>query len=224
MPAWNVYSDHALSIGLGRKNIRQITTITDIGCRELLQRTIRVAHAMYYCTQARQHFGWSNQEFFQLGSSLFIAPVADPDYVDLFATVQRAELLHICRFMECPGAAHAKPIRIDAADGFAKGEHAIHQMQVKLQYLSCASMGAMMAVMKQRDKAILLFQSQHAVHYLRVVPLMQQNDIYLSELLFKKLLEFTVAGFVKADVQLRIRAAKGINGFNGAFAFRLHHA
>ena len=124
--------------------------------------------------------------------------------------------------MKSPGPVNAKAININAADGFAKGQNAIHQVEMEFKDFTGASMGAMMAVMKQGDEAEFLLQGQHLVHHLRIIPLMQQNNVGFSEFVFKEFLKIIVTGFIEADVQLGIGAAESINGFNGALAFLLH--
>ena len=47
---------------------------------------------MHHSAQAGQRRRRRNQELFQLGGTLLVAPVADPDQVDLFLWLQGAEL------------------------------------------------------------------------------------------------------------------------------------
>src|SRR5262249_9254074 len=147
-----------------------------------------------------------DQKFFQLMRTLFITPVADPDRIDRFLAPQRMELLDVGSLMKSPGAGDAKAISIDAANGFAKSKHAIDQVQMKFKDLAGIGVPAMVAVMKERDEAILLLERQHAVHYRRLIPLMQQNKLGFLQLLIQELLELIIAGLVKADVELRIDA------------------
>src|SRR4029077_8603956 len=99
--------------------------------------------------------------------------VADPDHVNLFATLQRMELLHVSGFMKSPRPINAKAIGINTADSFTKRQNAIHQVQMKLEDFTGTSVSAMVAVMEQRDEAELLLQREHLVHHLRIVPFVQ---------------------------------------------------
>src|SRR5260221_14646767 len=177
---------------------------------------------MRHRANLRKQRSRSDQKLLQLMATLFIAPVADPYHVDFFPAAKRTELLHVGGLMEGPGAGDSQAIRINAADRFTKGKHAIHQMQMKLQDFRGIGVGAMMAVMKQRDEAVLLLERKNAVHYVGIVPLVQQHQLCVSQFLVKKLREFAVPRLVKAYVQFWIDAAEGVNRFNGALAFILY--
>src|ERR1044071_4443713 len=177
---------------------------------------------MHHHTQLRQRDRRTDKELIQFGAALLIAPVADPDHINFFAPLERMKLLYVSGLMKRPGTVNAKAIHINSADGFAKGQNAVYQVEMEFQDFTSASMGSMMAVMKQGDETKLLLQGQHPVHHLRIIPLMQQDNVGFSELVFKEFLEIRVTGFVEADVQLGIGAAECVDGFNGALAFLLH--
>src|SRR5213083_555658 len=101
-----------------------------------------------------------DQEFLQLAAALVVTPVADPHYVNFAAAADGLKSLNVGSFVKRPNAAHPESISIDAPYCFSEGEHAIHQVQMKLEYFPGARVGAMMAVMKQSDEAILLLQGQ----------------------------------------------------------------
>src|SRR6266853_5103606 len=93
---------------------------------------------------------------------------------------------------------------------------------MEFQNFSGASMRAMMAVMKQSDEADLLFQREYLIHHLRIIPLMQQDDMSFFQLLFEESRKFVVCRLVETDVEFGIDAAEGINSLDSALAFLLH--
>src|SRR5579859_6529093 len=222
LAARDVHADHAFRINLGGKNIWEVAAVLDVGANQLLQCRIGIAHAMHHHTQLRQRDGRTDKKLIQFGGTLLIAPVADPDHINFFAALERMKLLYVSGLMKSPGTVNAKAIHVNASDRFAKGENAVYQVEMEFQDFTGASMGAMMAVMKQGDEAKFLLQGQHLVHHLWIIPLMQQDNVGFSEFVFKELLKIRVTGFVETDVQLGIGAPKSVNGFNGALAFLLH--
>ena len=81
------------------------------------------------------------------------------------------EGFYIGGLMEGPDARHAETIGIDAADGFTEGQHAIHQVQMKPEYLSGARIGPVMAVMEQGQELVARLEGQNAVDHEGIVPL-----------------------------------------------------
>src|SRR5579884_790867 len=126
-----------------------------------------------------QRQGRFDQEFPQLGGAFLVAPVTNPYQMRILFPAQWTELLHVSRFVKCPGAVYAKTIHIDFAYGFTKGKHAIHKMKMKLQDFSGARVSTMMAVMKQRNESEFLFERKNLIHHLRIIPLMQQDHMGL---------------------------------------------
>src|SRR6185503_11527170 len=116
---------------------------------------------MGHHTQLRQGQRRLNQELFQLRGAFIVAPVADPNHVNLFAALERMELFYVSRFMKSPCAVYAKTIDVYASNGLTKREHAIHQVQIELQNFTGARVSAMMAVMKQRNETNFFLQREH---------------------------------------------------------------
>src|SRR5438270_5849617 len=128
---------------------------------------------MNHHVQLRQVQSRPDKKLFQFGGALIVPPVADPNHVNLFAALDRMELLHVSGFMKSPCPVYAKTIDVYTPDGLAKREHAIYQVQMELQNFTSAGVGAMMAVMKQRKETEFFLQREHLVHHLRVIPFMQ---------------------------------------------------
>src|SRR6185312_11578260 len=220
--ARNMHADYAFRINLRRKKIGQIATIFNVCAYQLLQRMVRISNTVSNHTQFRQGHRRLDQKFIQFGGPFIVAPVADPDHVNFFSALERMELLDVSGFMKSPCPVDAETININAADGFAKRENAIHQVQMELEDLSCASVSAMVAIMEQCDEAELFLQREHLVHHLRIVPLMQQDEVCFFQFLFEKMGKLGVTGLVETNIELRVSAAERINGLNGALALLLH--
>src|SRR6185312_13177369 len=222
LAARDVHGNHAFRIDLRRKKIGQIAAIFNVGVHQLLQRMLWIADSMSDHAHFRQGPRRLDQELFQLGGAFIVAPVADPYNVNLFAALERMELLDVSGFMKSPCPVYAETINIDAADGLAKGKNAIHQVQMEFEDFTGPSVSAMMAIMEQRDEAELLFQREHLVYDLRIIPLVQQNEISLFQFLFQKPGKLRVTRFIETDVEFGISAAEGIDGLNCPLAFLLH--
>src|SRR5436309_653065 len=72
--------------------------------------------------------GRRDEEFSQLACALFVAPVADPEDIDIFVQVDGAEMFDIGGFVKCPDVLHSKTVGINAADRVAECKHAIEEM------------------------------------------------------------------------------------------------
>src|SRR5689334_813438 len=94
--------------------------------------------------------------------------------------------------MKGPRARHTKPVRIDAANRFAKRKHSVHQVEIKFQNFTRTRIRAVMAVMKERNESQLLLQGQDAVYHPGFVPLVKQNHIRSAELALQKLSEIGI--------------------------------
>jgi hypothetical protein len=79
-----------------------------------------------------------------------------------------------------------------------------------------------MTVMEQGDEIVLLFECQHAVDQIGIIPLVQDHNIGFSQFLLEKMLELSVRRLVKANVQLGIGSPEAIDGLNRALALMLH--
>src|SRR5690242_2727836 len=129
-----------------------------------MQSDVRIAHTVYYNSASGKFFRRSNQELLQFPGSFFIAPVPDPDNIDLFCMGDRMEFDDIGGFVKCPGSRDSESVAINPADGFAKRKNAIHQVQVELEDFTRTGVSAMVAVMQQSDKPKLFLELKHAVH------------------------------------------------------------
>src|SRR5437016_10957907 len=130
--------------------------------------------------------GRSDQEFLQLACPLLVAPISDPDQVNLPWAIERHEGVHIGSLMKGPGAVYAEAIDVNTAYGLAKRKHAIEQMQMKLQHLTCLGVRAVMAVVQQGNKPEFLFERQDTIDHQGMVPFVQQDNIHLPQLFFEK--------------------------------------
>src|SRR5947209_20549832 len=108
--------------------------------------------------------------------------------------------------MEGPNPRDAKAVRVNPADRLAKSKHAVHQVQMKFQDFPRIRVGTMMTVMEQGCESMLLLERQHAVHYMRIVPFMENDQIGVFQLVVEILLELLVFRFVKMNIKLGISA------------------
>src|SRR5579864_1117121 len=109
----------------------------------------------------------AHQEFLQLARTLFIAPVADPDHINLFRTLQGFKELHVRSFVKSPGSRHAKAFSIDAAYGFTESQHPVNQVEMKLQNFARSRISAVMRIVEQSDKAKPVLERKYAVDHQR---------------------------------------------------------
>src|ERR1700730_13306787 len=137
-----MHADHAFGIDLGRKKVGEISSILNVGAYQLLQSKIGIAHAMSNHAQFGQGYSGLDQKLIQFGGTFVIAPIADPDHINLFAALKRMELLDVSGLMKSPRTIHAETIDIDAPDSLAKGQDPIHQMQMEFQDFAGAGVGA----------------------------------------------------------------------------------
>src|SRR6185503_1022904 len=163
--------------------VGQVTAVLNTGLAQLFQRILGITHPMNHDATVSHCPDWCDQKFLKLARAFLVAPVADPQKVNLTRAPERLELFNVCGLVKSPCSRHPEPVSINAQDGLAKGEYAIHQMQMKFQDLTSTSVRAVMTVMEQRNKAELLLQCQNGIDHRRLVPLMQQH--YISTLEFR---------------------------------------
>src|ERR1051326_6169803 len=162
-----------------------------------------------------------NEEFAQLLRPFSVAPVADPDHVDVLGMFQGKEASCIGRFVKSPYPANSESFGIDTPQGFPKGQNAVELSQLHFEHLTGLCIGAMMAVIEQGDESQFLAQPKNAIDYDCIISFMQEDDVGLAKCPLQKFLKIFRA-IVESYIHLRKRTAKKHDGLKSSVAFLVH--
>ncbi len=117
----------------------------------------------------------------------------------------------IGRFVKGPHPRHAKSFVVNLSDRLAKGKHAVKEVKLKAQNLICVGVCAVMRVMEQRAEAKTLLARKYLLHHLRLIPLMNQDEISVRKFVIEKSRQTLIAP-VEANVKFGICSAEAVNG------------
>src|SRR5262249_23165047 len=121
-----------------------------------------------------------------LSSPLFVTPVSYPNNICIFLVLHREKVCYIGGFMEGPNPLYAKSVRIDSADCVTEGENSIQLRQIYCKDFFWVRVGAVVRVVKKGAKTISGFARQNSVDQRRGIPLVNQDDVRLAQLLVEK--------------------------------------
>ena len=110
--------DSAVGIEFRGEQVGQVAAIFNACLLELFQSLIWIADTMHYHAASGKGGSRLNQELLQFAATLVVAPIANPDHVNLAAAADRLKSLYIGSLMECPYPRHAEADPV-IASGYA---------------------------------------------------------------------------------------------------------
>ncbi len=79
--------------------------------------------------------------------------------------------------MKSPDALNSKALGINTPNGLAERQHSVEVLERKSQHLARIGVSPMMRIVQQCRKAHLMLQRQNRVHYLGIIPFMNNYDV-----------------------------------------------
>src|SRR3954467_9012499 len=127
-----------------------------------------------------------NEKFLQLSCSLVVAPVANPVHLGRLSVRKREKMCRVRRFVKGPCAARRKSLKVDSADGLAKGQYSIELRNGESCDLLWLAVRTMMRVVEEHLEPEALPQTQDILRKFWRVPLVQYHHIRIFQFGFEE--------------------------------------
>ncbi len=183
----NVDGEPRRAVDSGRAEIRQIAAVAHVGGLERSKTLLRIANTVDgEAGIGRKNGGRLEEKFIDFGRALSVAPVADPDGVELFLGPGLGKKHGgVGGFVQRPDMGDSEALAIEGAERLAECEDAVEAIEAELAHLFRRRGGAVVGVVEEEAEvegiARVIAQVEEKLGECGRIPFVEDYDVGSTE-------------------------------------------